>query len=208
MENNHSGALEQGYLSCRICHKLIPITEPKSLQCPRCYTMVHPRTPNSITQTWALLITGMILFIPANILPVMSLTKGGVVRTDTIISGILNLYHIGMGPIATIVFIASIAVPLFKMMTLAFILLSVQLQWRISAVTRLKMYQLIEFIGRWSMLDIFVISILLAIVKFNNIASVVVEPAALVFASVVIVTMFATMRFDSRLIWDNTDEYG
>jgi len=207
MENNNSSALEQGYLSCRTCHKLMQMTEQKSLQCPRCHTIIHPRIPNSITQTWALLITGMILFIPANILPVMSLTKGGVVRTDTIMSGILNLYRIDMGPIATIVFIASIAVPLFKIITLAFILLSVQLEWRISTVMRLRMYQLIEFIGRWSMLDILVISILLAIVKFNNIASVVVEPAALVFTGVVIVTMFAAMRFDSRLIWDNADEH-
>jgi len=207
MGKNNFSALEQGYLSCRVCHKLIQMTGQEPIQCPRCHTRIYARIPNSIAQTWALLMTGMILFIPANILPVMSLTKGGVVRTDTIMSGILNLYRIGMGPIATIVFIASIAVPLFKIITLAFILLSVQLKWHISAAMRLKMYQIIEFVGRWSMLDILVISILLAMVKFNNIASVVVEPAALVFTGVVIATMFAAMRFDSRLIWDNADEY-
>ncbi len=206
MRNNNLSALEQGYLSCRICHKLIQMTDNEPRRCSRCHTIVYSRIPNSIAQTWALLITGMILLIPANILPIMSLTKGGVVRTDTIMSGIVNLYRIGMGPIATIVFIASIAVPLLKIITLAFILLSVQLQWRINTVIRLKMYQIIEFVGRWSMLDILVISILLAIVKFNNIASVVVEPAALVFLGAVIVTMFAAMRFDSRLIWDNVDE--
>ncbi|WP_140413824.1 paraquat-inducible protein A, partial [Bathymodiolus platifrons methanotrophic gill symbiont] len=141
------------------------------------------------------------MYIPANVLPIMSLNKVTEMRTDTIMSGIINLANIDMVPIAIIVFIASVVVPLLKMLLLALILLTVQFKWQRNANINTKMYRIIEFVGRWSMLDIFVMSILLAIIKFNKVASVEVEPAALLFAIVVILTMFATLRFDSRLIW-------
>ena len=137
----------------------------------------------------------------------MSLNKATEMRTDTIMSGIINLVKIDMIPIAAIVFIASILVPLLKMLALALILLAVQFKWQRNADINTKMFRVIEFVGRWSMLDIFVISILLAIVKFHKVASVEVEPAALLFAIVVLLTMFAALSFDSRLIWDEINEH-
>ncbi|BCG63837.1 MAG: paraquat-inducible protein A [Methyloprofundus sp.] len=207
MESKPLSALQQGYLCCRSCHKLIPQKGQTMVHCPRCHSKVYPRIPHSFSQSWALLISGFILYIPANILPIMTLYKGGAIRTDTIMSGIINLINIGMTPIAIIVFIASILVPLLKMLALAMILLAVQCKRQCNVCIRTKLYRIVEFVGRWSMLDIFVISILLGIVKFNNMASVEVEPAAWIFASVVILTMLAAKRFDSRLIWDEINEY-
>ncbi|RLA22728.1 MAG: paraquat-inducible membrane protein A [Gammaproteobacteria bacterium] len=204
--NKSYSALKQGFLCCRQCHKVILEKQQKVIQCPRCQSKVYPRIPNSLSQSWALLISGFILYIPANVLPIMTLTKGGVIRTDTIMSGIINLANIGMAPIAVIVFIASILVPALKMVALAMILLATQFKWTMSTYMRTQMYRMIEFVGRWSMLDVFVISILLGIVKFNKIASVDIEPAGLLFAIVIILTMLAAMRFDSRLIWDDINE--
>ena len=206
METKAISALRQGYLCCRVCHKTVAQDAQKMIECPRCQTPIYPRTPNSLAQSWALLISSFILYIPANVLPIMSLNKSGVIRTDTIMSGIINLASIGMQPIALIVFIASILVPLLKMIGLALILLAVQFKWQRNACLRTRMYRMIEFVGRWSMLDIFVISILLGIVKFNKVASVDIEPAALLFQIVVLLTMFAALRFDSRLIWDDINE--
>lgn len=206
MVNKSFSALKQGFLCCRQCHKVVSQNQQQVIQCPRCQSKVYPRIPNSLSQSWALLISGFILYIPANILPIMTLTKGGVIRADTIMSGIINLAKIDMVPIAVIVFIASILVPALKMIALAMILLATQFKWPMSTHIRMKMYRIIEFVGRWSMLDIFVISILLGIVKFNKIASVDIEPAAVLFAVVIILTMLAAMRFDSRLIWDDINE--
>ncbi len=206
MVNKSFSALKQGFLCCRQCHKVVSQKQQQVIQCPRCQSKVYPRIPHSLSQSWALLISGFILYIPANILPIMTLTKGGVMRADTIMSGIINLAKIDMVPIAVIVFIASILVPALKMIALAMILLATQFKWPMSTHIRMKMYRIIEFVGRWSMLDIFVISILLGIVKFNKIASVDIEPAAVLFAVVIILTMLAAMRFDSRLIWDDINE--
>jgi len=207
MENKAHSALHNGFLCCRTCHKLLLHDTQQLTGCPRCQAKVYPRVPNSLAQSWALLISGLILYIPANILPIMSLNKATEMRTDTIMSGIINLVKIDMIPIAAIVFIASILVPLLKMLALALILLAVQFKWQRNADINTKMFRVIEFVGRWSMLDIFVISILLAIVKFNKVASVEVEPAALLFAIVVLLTMFAALSFDSRLIWDEINEH-
>ncbi|NOR81364.1 MAG: paraquat-inducible membrane protein A [Methyloprofundus sp.] len=207
MGNKPVSALQQGYLCCRVCHKILSQNTQKEKQCPRCHTKVYARIPNSIAQSWALLISSFILYIPANVLPIMTLNKAGMIRTDTILSGIINLVNIGMFPIALIVFIASILVPLLKMLGLALILLAVQFRWQRNVRLRTNMYRMIEFAGRWSMLDIFVISILLGIVKFNKVASVDIEPAALIFEVVVLLTMFAALRFDSRLIWDDINEH-
>lgn len=210
MENKRESALQQGYLCCRVCSKLIHYKQHNVQQiehCPRCQSKVYQRVPNSLAQSWALLISGFLLYIPANVLPIMTLNHAGVMRTDTIMSGIINLANIGMQPIAWIVFIASILVPLLKMIALTLILLAVQFNWQRNVCLRTRMFQMIEYVGRWSMLDIFVISILLGIVKFNKVASVDIEPAALLFALVILLTMFAALRFDSRLIWDDNNEH-
>jgi len=196
-------ALEQGYLSCRHCHKLIEQGGQEFEYCPRCHSKVYARIPYSLRWSWALLLSGFFLYIPANILPIMTLNKMWVLRTDTIMSGIINLYNIGMAPIAAIVFTASVIVPLLKMVALAYILLAIQFKKNRSYLFDCRMFRIVEFIGRWSMLDIFVISILLGMVKFGNVASVNLEPAALLFEIVVILTMLAALSLDSRLIWDS-----
>lgn len=153
----------------------------------------------------ALLITAAILYIPANVLPIMTVSSLGKGDPSTIMSGVIQLVQHGMIPIAAVVFIASIVVPTFKLVGIALLLFSVQRRQPLSARQRIVMYRFIEFIGRWSMLDIFVIAILVAVVNFGRLASVEANLGAIAFASVVILTMLAAVTFDPRLIWDNTE---
>ncbi|CRI55348.1 paraquat-inducible protein A [Pseudomonas sp. CCOS 191] len=199
-------AIDAGILVCNECHELNR-HEPggTSQTCTRCGAVVHARRPNSIVRTWALLITSMILYIPANVLPIMTVSALGQGSPDTIMSGVITLMKHGMLPIAAVVFIASILVPTFKLVGIALLLYSVQRHQPLSARQRILMYRFIEFIGRWSMLDIFVIAILVAVVNFGRIASVEANLGAVAFASVVILTMLAALTFDPRLIWDNTE---
>ncbi len=199
-------AIDAGILICCECHELNR-KEPgiRSQTCTRCGAIVHERRPNSLVRTWALLITAAILYIPANLLPIMTVSTLGQGSPDTIMSGVITLMKHGMLPIAAVVFIASILVPTFKLVGIALLLYSVQRHQPLSARQRILMYRFIEFIGRWSMLDIFVIAILVAVVNFGRIASVEANLGAVAFASVVILTMLAAVTFDPRLIWDNTE---
>ena len=199
-------AIDAGILICGECHELSrqdPDTDEQT--CTRCGALVHARRPNSLTRTWALLITAAILYIPANLLPIMTINSMGQGAPSTIMAGVIDLVHYGMFPIATVVFVASILVPTFKLVGLALLLLSVQRHQPLSARQRIIMYRFIEFIGRWSMLDIFVIAILVAVVNFGRLASIEANLGAVAFASVVILTMLAAVTFDPRLIWDNTE---
>lgn len=202
-------AARSGLMSCHACHQLsrIPpmLTEGEAI-CPRCEAHLHLRKPNSISRTWALLIAAYILYIPANLLPVMTVISFGKGEADTILSGVKELIHAGMLPIALLVFFASITVPVLKLLALTYLLLSVQYksQWR--PRQRTKLYRLTEVVGRWSMIDIFMISILIALVKLDAVATIEPGPGAISFAAVVILTMFAAMSFDPRLIWDNIEE--
>ncbi|MER2299822.1 MULTISPECIES: paraquat-inducible protein A [Pseudomonas] len=199
-------AIDAGIVVCNECHELNrQEVEGDSQACTRCGAIVHPRRPNSIIRTWALLITASILYIPANLLPIMTVSTFGQGSGDTIMSGVITLLKHGMLPIAAVVFIASILVPTFKLIGIALLLYSVQRRQPLSARQRILMYRFIEFIGRWSMLDIFVIAILVAVVNFGRIASVEANLGAVAFATVVILTMLAALTFDPRLIWDNTE---
>ena len=202
-------AARSGLMSCHACHQLSRIspmlTEGEAI-CPRCGAHLHLRKPNSISRTWALLIAAYILYIPANLLPVMTVISFGKGEADTILSGVKELIHAGMLPIALLVFFASITVPVLKLLALTYLLLSVQYksQWR--PRQRTKLYRLTEVVGRWSMIDIFMISILIALVKLDAVATIEPGPGAISFAAVVILTMFAAMSFDPRLIWDSIEE--
>ncbi|MBA1202600.1 paraquat-inducible membrane protein A [Pseudomonas capeferrum] len=199
-------AIDAGILVCNECHELNRQERDNTSQtCTRCGAIVHARRPNSIVRTWALLITAAILYIPANVLPIMTVSSLGQGSPDTIMSGVITLMKHGMLPIAAVVFIASILVPTFKLVGIALLLYSVQRHQPLSARQRILMYRFIEFIGRWSMLDIFVIAVLVAVVNFGRIASVEPNLGAVAFASVVILTMLAALTFDPRLIWDNTE---
>jgi paraquat-inducible protein A len=201
-------AAQASLISCHACHQLskMPavLTHGKAI-CPRCEAPIHLRKPNSISRTWALLIAAYILYIPANLLPVMTVISFGKGEADTILSGVKELIHAGMLPIALLVFFASITVPVLKLLTLTSLLLSVQYksQWR--PRERTVLYRMTELVGRWSMIDIFMISILIALVKLQAVATIEPGPGAISFAAVVIITMFAAMSFDPRLIWDRLE---
>ena len=197
-------AIDAGILICIECHELNKQEADEQI-CTRCGALVHARRSNSLVRTWALLITAAILYIPANLLPIMTVNSLGQGDPSTIMSGVIQLVQHGMIPIAAVVFIASILVPTFKLVGIALLLFSVQRRQPLSARQRIVMYRFIEFIGRWSMLDIFVIAILVAVVNFGRLASIEANLGAIAFASVVILTMLAAVTFDPRLIWDNTE---
>ncbi|MQU51619.1 paraquat-inducible protein A [Pseudomonas sp. FSL R10-1339] len=199
-------AIDAGILICGECHELNrqdPETDEQT--CTRCGALVHARRPDSLMRTWALLLTSAILYIPANLLPIMTVNSLGQGSPSTIMAGVIELVQHGMIPIAGVVFVASILVPTFKLVGIALLLFSVQRHQPLSARQRIIMYRFIEFIGRWSMLDIFVIAILVAVVNFGRIASIEANLGAVAFASVVVLTMLAAVTFDPRLIWDNTE---
>lgn len=171
-------------------------------RCPRCGAAVHRRKPESVVRTWALLIAAYILFIPSNLLPVMQTASITGTQQDTIMSGIVYLWISGSWPLAALVFFASIVVPLVKLASLTFLLVSVQRgsAWR--PLERTRLYRLLEFIGRWSMLDVYVITILSALVQLQSLATISAGPGAIAFGAVVVLTMLASKAFDPRLIWD------
>ncbi len=198
-------AIDAGLVLCHECHELNRLIDPDGQNCLRCGARIHPRRPNSLGRTWALLITAALLYLPANLLPIMTVRSLGKGTPDTIMSGVITLVQHGMLPIAAVVFVASIVVPTFKLLGIGLLLVSVQRRQRLSPRQRIFMFRFIEWIGRWSMLDIFVIAILVAVVNFGSLASVEAGFGAVAFASVVILTMLAALTFDPRLIWDNTE---
>lgn len=201
-------AIDAGILVCGECHELNRQEDQERVGqtqlCTRCGAHLHARKPDSLRRTWALLLTAMLMYIPANVLPIMTVYSLGKGQPDTIMSGVIELINYGMLPIAIVVFVASILVPTFKLVGIALLLFSVQRKQPLSARQRSLMYRFIEWIGRWSMLDIFVITILVALVKFGNLASIEAGFGAVAFCSVVVLTMLAAVAFDPRLIWDNT----
>jgi paraquat-inducible protein A len=195
-------SVSQSLVGCHACDQVCHLTHGQHAHCPRCGATLHRRKPHSVARTWALLIAACILYIPANALPVMTVTSFGQGEPDTILSGVKALIAAGMWPVAILVFFASITVPVLKIVAMVFLLISVQRGSRWRPRDRTVLYRMVESVGRWSMVDIFMISILVALVNLGAIASIVPGPGALAFASVVILTMIAAMTFDPRLIWD------
>jgi paraquat-inducible protein A len=171
-------------------------------RCPRCGAALAFRKPQSLGRTWAFLVAAIILYIPANVLPVMHTEWLTGSQDDTILSGVLYLLWSGSWPLALAVFIASISVPLLKIATLAGLAASVHLRSTWQPRQRARAYRVVEFIGRWSMLDIYVVAILAALVQAKALAHIEPGPGALAFAAVVVLTILAAMSFDPRLIWD------
>jgi paraquat-inducible protein A len=198
-------AYNASLISCHSCHLLCRNRWPRQrhkLTCPRCGARLHRRKPNSMARTWALILAAYIFYIPANLLPITRVISFGKAQSDTIMSGVIYFIVTGMWPIALVIFVASVLVPLLKLLTLTFLLVTVQRKstWRPKDRTRL--YRLIEAVGRWSMVDIYVVTILVALVNLGSLATIKAGPAAVFFAAVVVITMVAAMSFDPRLIWD------
>ena len=205
MNDTSMTAAAASLLSCHSCNLLSKMSGSHGhahALCPRCGAPLHQRKTNSLTRTWALVIAAFIFYIPANVLPITVVTSLGKTQADTIMSGVIYFMLTGMVPIALVIFIASVAVPLIKLFVLSYLLISVQRKSRWRPEDRTRLYRIAEAVGRWSMVDIFVVTILVALVKLGGLATIDAGPAASYFAAVVVSTIFAAMSFDPRLIWD------
>jgi paraquat-inducible protein A len=196
-------AIARGLVSCHTCGLLSRLHGDAPAHCPRCAARLHARKPDSLSRTWALVLLAYVLYIPANLLPILESRALLTAESNTIISGILLFWESGSWMIATLVFIASVVVPLTKLFALTWLLVSVQMKSRARPYQRTQLYRMVEFIGRWSMLDIYVVALTVTLVQVGTLASIQVGPGALAFGAVVVITMLASHAFDPRLIWDN-----
>jgi len=200
-------AAQWGLFSCHVCGLLsTPSATEHHPSCTRCGSGLHLRKTDSIARSWAYLIAAYVLYIPANVLPVMETGSLFGSQSDTIMSGVVYLWTSGSWPLAAIIFIASIAVPGAKLLALTVLLISVQRRQTTRAMERTRLYRIVELVGRWSMVDIYVAAILTALVQFKALATIKAGPGAIAFGAVVVLTMFAAECFDPRLIWDPVKE--
>ncbi len=200
-------ALASGCALCHDCGLLCALPEhgAHGAACPRCGAGLHTRKPRSLERAWAFLIAAALCYLPANLLPIMQVTSLGRAQADTIMSGVVFLLTHGMWPLAIVVFTASVFVPILKIVILTSLLVSVYRGSRWRPVERTRLYRITEAIGRWSMVDIFVVTILVALVRLGNLATVEAQPGAVFFGAVVVLTMLAAESFDPRLIWDRSE---
>lgn len=203
MTETETTAASRDLAACHLCCKL---AASDLHHCPRCGTSLHLRKSNSIQRTLALLITACLLYIPANLYPIMITEQLGVSEGSTILGGVMILLHHDAAPVALVIFVFSVMVPLGKFMALFYLLWTVKRHSPISARQRTTLYQVTEFVGKWSMVDVFVVAILVALVHLGGLLSIRPGFAAMCFAGVVIVTMVAAESFDPRLIWDEMEE--
>ena len=196
-------AAEAGLVSCEICRLLTRPAEPvEPGHCPRCGAKLELRHHHSIQYTWALVVAAAICYIPANALPILVTTTLSSPEEDTIMSGVLLLYRTGSWYLALVVLVASVMVPLGKLVALAYLLITVQRGSLRNFHDRIRLYRLVELIGRWSMLDVFVATFTVALVQLQPLMSVQPGPGIIFFGAVVMLTMIAAESFDPRLIWD------
>jgi paraquat-inducible protein A len=196
-------AAEAGLLSCLTCGLLSRPGRRGAPACPRCRSRLHRRKPATLLRSWTFLVSAMVLYLPANLLPIMQTESLFSAQSDTILSGVVFLWRNGSWPLAIIVFVASIVVPLLKIISLLTILIAVHRGVHVHCHDLAKLYRVLELIGRWSMLDIYVVAILVTLVQLQLVATVTPGKGALAFGGVVVLTMLATMSFDPRLIWDS-----
>ncbi len=197
---------ELGLIGCHVCGLVCRDTRPHAPICPRCGAQLHRRKSASISRTWALLIAAFIFYLPANLLPIMRTVSLGDVDDNTILSGVVELWVNGSPDLAVIVFTASIVVPMLKFLALGLLLISVQRGSSWAQRQRAKLYRLVELIGYWSMLDVFVVALLTALVRFGVLSQVEPLPGVVYFGLTVVTTMLASMSFDPRLIWDKDND--
>jgi paraquat-inducible protein A len=187
-----------GLIGCDTCGLVSPATP----HCPRCGFRLHDRKPNSVARTWALGVGAALIYVPANLYPVLTVVQLGAGQPSTILGGVRELMSDGQWPLAALVFFASIMVPMLKLVGLVILLVSTQRRLRGHLRDRTVLYRIVDAIGRWSMIDIFMTSLLVALVQFGALVSIDPGNGAIAFACVVILTMFAARTFDPRLMWD------
>lgn len=200
-------ACKAGLVACPycglVCRRAVSAASPP---CPRCGGRLQSRKPDSLTRSCAFLVAAAILYIPANLLPVMETTTLFGVQRDTILSGIIYFWTNGSQGLAVLVFFASIMVPMLKLGILGALAWSVRRRWPYYRHQRSTLFRFIELIGRWSMLDVFVVALMVGLVHFQGYAVIEAGPGAAAFGSVVVLTILATRSFDPRLIWDRAEE--
>jgi paraquat-inducible protein A len=170
--------------------------------CPRCAARVHSRKPASLTRTWAFLVACYLLYIPANLLPIMDTSSLFEAQSDTIMSGVIFLWNSGSWATAAVVFIASMVQPIFKLVVLSYIAACIQAGRVANPLRQTRFYRIVHVIGRWSMLDIYMVAILVAMVQSPTLAEIKPGPAAMAYGALVVFTMLASASLDPRLIWD------
>lgn len=202
MTDTPASANQSGLMACGHCGRVLPL-DAAPAACPRCGGHVAPRKPASLSRTWALLIAAIILYLPANLLPIMQTSSLFGTSRDTIIGGVVYFWHSGSPGLAILIFSVSILVPMLKMAVLGVLALTVQFGWPLDRRQCIALFHAIEFVGRWSMLDVFVVALMVGLVQFRGLAVIEAGPGAIAFGAVVALTMIATHSFDPRLIWDS-----
>jgi paraquat-inducible protein A len=193
-------------IACETCG-LVSVVPPGEVHhCPRCGSHLHARKSDSISRTWALVVAAAVMYVPANYFPVLTVVQLGAGSPSTIIGGVEELVASRLYPLAALVFFASIAVPMLKLISLTFMLIMTQIGRAEWLHDRTRLYHVVRWIGRWSMIDIFMEALLGALVKFGNVVTIEPGIGALAFCAVVILTMFAAESFDPRLMWDVSTE--
>jgi len=195
-------AHEAGLVGCTQCGR---VHAPGTARCSRCGAPLAPRSLASLQRVWAWLIAGLVVYVPANLYPMLRTSQLGREYDNTIFGGVLELMHHGDAGIALIVFTASIVIPVSKFIAISYLALSVSRHVRLPAHRRHLLYEVVEFIGRWSMIDVFVVAILSSLVQLDFAATIRPGIAAASFALSVAFTMLSALSFDPRLIWDDTE---
>ncbi|MBT3175366.1 MAG: paraquat-inducible protein A [Desulfobacula sp.] len=202
--NTKKGSILIGCHSCKLLCRTQMMTAHHT--CPRCQALLHIRKPNSVSRTWALVIAAAVLYFPANIFPVTLTSAPGHEQADTILSGVIYFLFSGSWHIALVIFVASILIPLTKLIILVYLLISVHKKSTWKPKDRTRLYRITEVVGRWSMVDVFVVTILVSLVQLEPLANIAAGPGVVYFSAVVVITMLAAESFDPRLIWDAMEE--
>lgn len=195
-------AREAGLVACRRCTRVWPAG---ATLCGRCGARLVSRDPRSLSRVWAWWVAGLMAYIPSLVWPMLLTRTLFVTEEATIVGGAIQLWMSGSAGVALIVIVASVGIPIAKFLAIAFLALSVSRASRVSASLRMRLYEIVDYIGRWSMIDVFVVAILVSLVQLNVVASINPGPAALAFALSVIFTMLSAQAFDPRLIWDGIE---
>jgi len=190
-------AAARGLAVCHVCGLASPV---RARHCPRCGDSLHLRNRDSLQRTWAFTVASLLLYFPANLLPILRVESFAGTQSSTILGGVIQFWQEEDYPVAVIIFVASVLIPVLKIIAIIWLCLAASSGWRPRGMTRL--YRVTEFVGRWSMVDVFVVAILVGVVQLGSTISIHPGAGALSFAAVVVLTMFAAMSFDPRLIWD------
>lgn len=183
------------------CHHCTTVQSAENSKCNFCHAKIHGPDLSALQRSWAYLITGILLYIPANYLPIMTANEFGHVANKTIVGGAVEMWNQGAFLVAGIIFMASIVIPIAKFIALTILCLSQQFNFYTNPLRKIKLYRVTEIIGRWSMIDVFVVAFLASLIQLGNIMSIYPGPAVLAFAGMVVCTMLSAASLDSTLFW-------